>query len=216
MSVRWSEGGGARMHSRDDFPPHDAESVRAFIAVRMSARVEDEIAGAISELARASEGVKWVRRENLHVTLKFLGAAVNPRKLEPLAEALHDVAASTTEFDTLARGAGGFPNLDRPRVVWVGLHGVEPGTLAALASRVEGAAADCGFERERKRWTGHLTIGRVRDDRHVGGLRAAATAMRDREFGISKIESLTLYRSHLGDQVSRYEPLATFLLKHRD
>ena len=204
------------MHSRDNFPPHDAESVRAFVAIRMSSRVEDQIAGAIDELARSSEGVKWVRRENLHVTLKFLGAAVKPRKLEPLAGALHDVANSTTEFDTLARGVGGFPNLDRPRVVWVGLHGVEPGTLAALASRVEGAAAQCGFERERKRWTGHLTIGRVRDDRHLDGLRAAAGALRDREFGTSKIESLTLYRSHLGGEASRYEPLATFLLKPRN
>jgi len=204
------------MHSRDNFPPLDAGSVRAFIAIRMSRRVEDEIAGAIDELARASEGIKWVRRENLHVTLKFLGAAVNPRKLEPLAEALHGVANSTTEFDAMASGVGGFPNLDRPRIVWVGLHGVEAGTLAALASRVEGAAAACGFERERKRWTGHLTIGRVRDDRHLGGLHAAAAAMRDREFGTSKIESLTLYRSHLGGEASQYEPLATFLLKNRD
>ena len=213
MSVRWSEGGGVRMHSRDDFPPHDAESVRAFVAIRMSARVEDEVASAIDELARESAGIKWVRRENLHVTLKFLGDAVNPRRLEPLAEALHDVASSTIELDATASGIGGFPNLDRPRVVWVGLRGVEPGTLAALASRVEGAAAECGFERERMRWTGHLTIGRVRDERHIGGLRAAAHAMRDREFGVSRIESLTLYRSHLNEQGSRYEPLATFLLK---
>jgi RNA 2',3'-cyclic 3'-phosphodiesterase len=100
--------------------------------------------------------------------------------------------------------------------VWVGLRGVEAGTLSALASRVDNASAQCGFEREQKRWTGHLTIGRIREPREIGALQTAAHAMTDREFGISKVESLTLYRSHLGGEASRYEPLATFLLKHRD
>ena len=171
--MHWSEG-GRRTHSREDFPPHDSDRVRAFIAIRMNPEVEDAIASAVEELAGKSEGVKWAPRTNLHVTLKFLGAAVDPRKLEPLAEALHSVAANTPEFDAIARGIGAFPNLQRPSVIWAGLKGVEPGTLAALAARVENATVQSGFEREQKRWTGHLTIGRVRDPRRTGALRDAA------------------------------------------
>lgn len=202
------------MHSRDDFPPSDAKSVRAFIAIRMNSRSEDAISAAINELSSASgDAVRWVKPANLHVTLKFLGPAVDPRRLEPLAEALHEVAAATIEFDAVARGFGAFPNLDRPNVIWVGIQGAESGTLAALAARVDNATALCGFERENRRWNGHLTIGRVRNHRPSAEFRDAARAMAEREFGVSRIESLTLYRSHLSDEGSRYEPLATFLLK---
>lgn len=210
--MHWSEG-GRRTHSREDFPPHDTDRVRAFIAIRMNSHVEDAIASTVEELASKSEGVRWAPRTNLHVTLKFLGPAVDPRKLEPLAEGLHSVAAITPEFDAAACGIGAFPNLQRPAVIWVGLKGVEPGTLAALAARVENAAVQCGFAREQKHWNGHLTIGRVRDARRTGSLRDAAQAMATREFGISRIESLTLYRSHLSNEAARYEPMATFLLQ---
>jgi RNA 2',3'-cyclic 3'-phosphodiesterase len=211
--MHWSEGGW-RMHSRDDFPPSDAKSVRAFIAVRMNSKSIDAIGAAIDELRESSgDAVRWVKPANLHVTLKFLGPAVDPRRLEPLAGALHDVAEMTSEFDVTARGIGAFPNLGRPSVIWVGIAGVESGTLAALAARVDNASALCGFEREQKRWNGHLTIGRVRAHRPSAEFRDAARAMAERDFGMSRIESLTLYRSHLSDEGSRYEPLATFLLK---
>jgi RNA 2',3'-cyclic 3'-phosphodiesterase len=212
MPTHWSEG-GHRTHSRDDFPPRDSDTVRAFVAIRMNAQVEEAIAATIAELTANGPGVRWVPPANLHVTLKFLGAAVDPRKLEPLAEALHRVALGTPEFDVIARGVGVFPNFARPHVVWAGLAGAEPGSLAGFASRVDGAAAQCGFERESKRWTGHLTIGRVRDSHNLGALRDAARAMERREFGRSRIESMTLYRSHLSADGSRYQPLATFLLQ---
>jgi RNA 2',3'-cyclic 3'-phosphodiesterase len=202
------------MHSREDFPPSDTKSVRAFVAVRMCSKSEDAIGVAIDELRGPSgDAVRWVKPANLHVTLKFLGPAVDPRRLATIAEALHDLAMTTGEFDAIAHGIGAFPHLGHPSVIWVGIKGVESGTLAALAARVDNAAALCGFEREQKRWNGHLTIGRVRARRPSAEFRDAARAMAEREFGISRIESLTLYRSHLSEEGSRYEPLATFLLK---
>ena len=205
--VHWA-GGHSREHARDNFPSHGHPGVRAFLAIRMSTQVEEAVAATIEELSRPRDGVGWVRRANLHVTLKFLGPAVDAHRLEHLTGALHHFAIDTDPFELAAEGLGAFPNLQRPRAIWVGLHSAE---LGALASRVEALGLECGFERDNRRWTGHLTIGRVRSLRAFAKTRAAILDLKDREFGTSRIESLTLYRSHLGKENARYEALATYL-----
>jgi 2'-5' RNA ligase len=210
--VHWTEG-HPREHSHENFPPCDAKSVRAFVAVRMNHRVEDAIAATIQDLRRPRDGVRWVARPNLHVTLKFLGPAVDPHRLEPLTTGLHELAMKTAGFDVEASGLGAFPNLEHARAIWVGLHSVE---LGALAARVESTAAAYGFERETRRWSGHLTIGRIRDKRLPSKTRELLNANVDREFGTSRIESITLYRSHLLPEGSNYEALATFLFGKRE
>jgi 2'-5' RNA ligase len=210
--VHWTEG-HPREHAHENFPPRDATAVRAFVAIRMNHRVEDSVAAAIEELRRPRDGVRWVPRPNLHVTLKFLGPAVNPHRLERLTTGLHELAMKTATFEIEASGLGAFPNLEHARAIWVGLHSVE---LGALAARVESTAAEYGFERETRRWSGHLTIGRIRDKRLPTKTREALHANADREFGASRIESITLYRSHLSPTGSRYEALATFLFGKRE
>jgi 2'-5' RNA ligase len=209
--VHWAEG-HSREHARDNFPSHGHPGVRAFLAIRMSTQVEEAVAATIEELSRPHDGVGWVRPANLHVTLKFLGPAVDAHRLEHLTGALHDFAIETDPFELTAEGLGAFPNLQRPRAIWVGLHSAE---LGALASRVEMLSSESGFAHDDRRWTGHLTIGRVRNLRGFSKTRNAILKLKDREFGTSRIESLTLYRSHLGKEGARYEPLATYLFgKH--
>ncbi|WP_428125887.1 RNA 2',3'-cyclic phosphodiesterase [Candidatus Binatus soli] len=212
--THWVEG-QARAHLHDDFVDREARGVRAFVAVRMNEQVEESVAETIGDLKHPRDGVRWVPRANLHITLKFLGPAVDSHRLERLTAGLHQLATKTAPFEVAAAGVGAFPDLERPRTIWVGLHSVEPGALAALAARLETVAADYGFEREKRRWSGHLTIGRVGDQPVAGKTRQALYAARDREFGVSRIESITLYRSHLGPDGSSYEALATFLFQAR-
>ena len=210
--VHWTEN-RPREHSHENFPPHDLKPVRAFVAIRMSAQVEDAVAAMTEKIKQPGDGVRWTPRANLHITLKFLGPSVDPHRLERLTAGLQEVAMKTAPFEVAARGLGAFPNLEHPRSIWVGLHSVE---LGALAARVETAAAEYGFERENRRWSGHLTIGRVRDTHHLSaGTREAMEAAKETEFGVSKIESITLYRSHLAPEGASYEALATFLFHHR-
>ncbi|HEY6420641.1 MAG TPA: RNA 2',3'-cyclic phosphodiesterase, partial [Candidatus Binataceae bacterium] len=136
----------------------EEERFRAFVAVRMSEEVEAAIAALIDELSSPSDGIKWTARANLHVTLKFLGPAVERARLAALAASLNALAAETAPFQLIARGAGAFPNLGRPRALWAGLQSAE---LAALAARVDDVAASAGFARETRRWSAHLTIGRI-------------------------------------------------------
>ena len=203
----WSEN-RPREHSHENFPPHDLKPLRAFVAIRMNQRVEDAVAAMSDAIKRPRDGIRWVPRANLHITLKFLGPAVDPLRVERLTAGLHEVAQKTAPFEVAARGVGGFPNLEHPRAIFVGLHSVE---LGALAARVETACTEHGFDHENRRWNAHLTIGRVRDSHLTAKTREALEAANNTDFGTSKIESITLYRSHLSPEGATYEPLATFL-----
>jgi 2'-5' RNA ligase len=173
----------------------------------MSPEVEDALAGFVEEMRGLASGIRWVRRTNLHLTLRFLGDAVDPKRLAALHEKLTEIAARTAPFVIDARGTGAFPNLSRPRVIWAGLIGDE---LVSLAARVEDAAVDAGFTRERRPYSPHLTIGRVRDLRGWSVARRAIESTAQREFGSSTCESMILYRSVLGQETSTYHELERF------
>jgi 2'-5' RNA ligase len=173
----------------------------------MSPEVEDALASFIEEMRGLASGIGWVRRTNLHLTLRFLGDAADPQRLAALNERLTDIAAQTAPFVIDARGTGAFPNLGRPRVIWAGLIGSE---LLRLAARVEDAAVGAGFARERRPYSPHLSIGRVRDLRGWSAARRAIESAAGREFGSSTCESMILYRSVLGPETSTYDELARF------
>ena len=188
------------------------ERVRAFIALRLDAAVDDAIADLTGRLRapendNPQEGIRWVRRANFHLTLLFLGPSVPRERLAPIADALGAIAKTTASFEIAARGVGAFPNLARPRVIWVGLHG---DALAGLAARVAEATERCGFAPERRVYSPHLTVGRVRSLRSPGRLRRALNEAVDSSFGVSRIERVILYRSELGPQSSTYHELAVF------
>jgi 2'-5' RNA ligase len=199
------------------------ERVRAFIALRLDAAVEAAIAALVERLrARQNDirqndipedGIRWVRRANFHLTLFFLGPAVPRERLASISEALGAIAEATPPFEIVARGVGVFPNPVRPRVIWVGLDGDE---LAALAARVAEAAVRCGFTPERRPYSPHLTIGRVRSLNSPGRLRRALSEVADSNFGVSRIERVIVYRSELGPQSSTYHELAAFPLGPRE
>jgi len=200
------------------------QRVRAFIALGLDGAVDAAIAGLTERLrapengvrqnnippdANRSAGIRWVPRANFHLTLFFLGPAVLRERLAPVAEALGAIAEETAPFEIAAQGVGAFPNLARPRIIWVGLHG---DALAGLAARVAGAAERCGFARERRAYSPHLTIGRVRSFSSPGWLRRAFNEAADSSFGVARIERVMLYRSEPGPRSSTYHELAAFPL----
>jgi 2'-5' RNA ligase len=184
--------------------------VRAFLALRLSAEVERALADFAESLRSAhphGDAIRWVRRANLHLTLRFLGDRVEASTLERLDHALARIAAGTACFTIGVRGVGGFPNLSRPRVLWAGL---QSGELVALAGGIERSAVASGLPAERRAYSPHLTIGRVRD---LGGwdqLRPAIEAAADRDFGRSAVQSMVLYRSMLAVDAASYEELARY------
>jgi RNA 2',3'-cyclic 3'-phosphodiesterase len=173
----------------------------------MSADVEAAIVEMISALREQPNGIRWVRPANLHLTLRFLGNAVDRAVVLKLDEILAGLAGQTSPFMLHARGTGAFPNLDRPRTIWIGLAS---GELMRLARQIEDAAVQVGLAPEARSYTPHLTIGRVRDLRRWQRLRQALAQSSTQDFGSTLVSEMTLYRSIVGGEASRYEALARY------
>jgi len=185
------------------------DKIRAFVALRMSAEVEDAITRLIDSLRHPESGIRWVARANLHLTLRFLGSAVSRSVVVALDPILRKIASCTAPFALAARGTGVFPNVERPRVVWVGLPSEE---LVQLALQIEAAAVASGLPSEGRPYSPHLTIGRVRDLRGWHRIRQSLRQASDQDFGSTQITEMVLYRSILGREASQYQELARYPL----
>jgi 2'-5' RNA ligase len=141
--------------------------------------------------------------------LRFLGAAVDRNLLLPLDKTLHEIGSQTSPLMLNARGIGAFPNLDRPRAIWIGLVGEQ---LIGLAQQVEDAVAQAGLASERRPYTPHLTIGRVRDLRGWQEIRHVLRQSSNQDFGSAQISEMILYRSILGGETSQHQALARYPL----
>ncbi len=172
-----------------------ADSLRCFIAVGLPADIREGVGGFTETLASRVRGVKWVVPDKLHLTLKFLGPVERPRVPE-LAQALEEAAARRPPFRVCFRGAGVFPKPERPRVVWIGISEGGP-ELAALQEAIEARIAPLGYPRERRHFTPHLTIGRVKTVHRPGILAAALAEVEDRVWGDCVVPGVQLIRSQL-------------------
>ncbi len=131
--------------------------MRLFVAVDLDDKCSEAVARLVGALKTCAADVKWVAADKLHYTLKFLGETdLEPEKI---AKALKTVR--TGKFELELRGLGCFPNSKAPRVVYVGT-GAGGESLKLLAEAVETSLEPLGFEREKRGFTSHLTIGRVK------------------------------------------------------
>ena len=137
--------------------------MRLFLAVFPPAVVQRAAFGLIQALRRPGDGVSWVKPENLHYTLRFLGE-VGEDGARRAAEAAAEAAAKSRAFAAALGGLGAFPNARRARVIWIGMsEGGE--ALVALARDLDRALAQRGFGAPDKPFSSHLTLGRVREPR---------------------------------------------------
>ena len=180
-------------------------SIRAFVALELGAAVRERLAGAIEDLRPRVSGVKWVRPEGIHLTLRFLGPSA-PEALEQLRPLLARAAAACPAADVPLSGFGLFPERGAPRVLWV--SAVLPSAFLELQRACESAAVCCGFDREPRAFSPHLTLGRWRD-------RAARPTLSPRDLGAARLDKLALVSSDLRPGGAVYTPLASFPLAPR-
>jgi 2'-5' RNA ligase len=181
------------------------EEPRLFVAVPLSEAARAAVADVV-EAIRAGEpegrGVRWVRLDGLHVTLRFLGPTPEARVAD-VSAAVTDAAAAMAPFDIRIAGADAFPPVGRPRTLWLDLdRGVDE--LTALASRLDDALATAGWERERRPFRAHLTLARA-DGVRAGPATVAALRAAAEELAIeSPIDRIVLFESITGSGRARY------------
>src|SRR6266436_2218684 len=138
------------------------EHYRLFVAIGMPEHIKDAMAAAQAELREAlpERGVTWTKREQLHLTLKFLGN-VDIQCVDALNEQLRASCQGFAPLTLRARHVGAFPNARFPRVVWVGLTDAE-GQLPKVQSAVEAASQNFSVLEPEKKFTGHVSLGRAK------------------------------------------------------
>ena len=168
--------------------------IRTFLAVEISDEVRSKAESLIGTLSGLAEGVRWVRPENLHITLQFLGE-VEDRELNDICRRVAQAASQVPAFSCDCRGIGAFPDLRRPSTVWIGVDG--PEDMLELHRRIEGAMAELGFPRERRPYRPHLTLGRIR--RRTGNLALAEMigGLSDTDFGSFSVNEVVAFSSEL-------------------
>ncbi|MCZ6784871.1 MAG: RNA 2',3'-cyclic phosphodiesterase [Proteobacteria bacterium] len=150
-------------------PDAEAEPIRAFFAVELGAEACAE-AAAVADVLHArpgGDGVRWVRAEGLHVTLRFLGN-VDADAVPALVGHVAGRIAGHSAFELALGRVFGLPNDHRPRVVAVDLVPHEP--LESLAASVEEGVVAAGFAPEPRSFRVHATLGRVRRGRRAVSL----------------------------------------------
>ena len=145
--------------------PDGRDSIRTFICIEVPRTVKERIENLQRALRQNNAQISWVKPSNIHLTIKFLGD-VRRSKIKSVCDSVERAAKGLSQFDIEVGTAGCFPSARSPRVLWVGLGNV-PGGLKQLHSNVETELAREGFPREQKRFSPHLTIGRVRSPQNA-------------------------------------------------
>jgi len=182
------------------------DAYRAFIALPLSPIVLDYLAGVQGCLATQGIRARWVRLESMHLTLKFLGQLA-PDKVDAVVAALDRVAAHHAPLQLTTLGLGGFPNIGRARVLWVGI-GSQSARLGCLQQDIEIGLSALGWPKEKRPFRGHLTLARAKGrrpfERHIGDLLARCEPNEPVAF---VADQMTLYRSHLRPEGAVYDTI---------
>ena len=171
------------------------ETFRAFIAIDLPVSVRSSLSEAQELLKLQSFRVKWVRPPNIHLTLKFLGS-IDVADVEKVAGAMALVTKNSTAVSLAAKGIGVFPNIRRPRVIWIGLSG-QLEMLQDIQQSLDGHLAALGFPKETRGFKAHLTLGRVKGKINSDRLKAAMSDLEGFESGLFDVNRIILFKSEL-------------------
>jgi len=186
---------------------------RLFVALPLARPIVAELTALVHLCRRHAPFVRWVHPEHLHITLKFLGDVEAGQEEQVTAEL--EALQELPPFQFNLADVGAFPDQGRPRVIWTGIADGRQ-EVAHLAGQVDLLLSRCGFEREERPFSSHVTIGRVKDG---GDFHSLWNAMKANTFVGARCtaQEVQLVHSTLTPRGPIYAPLASFALRgHKD
>lgn len=184
---------------------------RCFLAVPIPPDICAMASKWVGTVGPGARGVKWVAPEDMHLTLKFFGG-VDDRGVFEISRAIQELARDREMFSVEVHGLGAFPDIDRPRTIWAGI-GEGREDLLNLQQQLDASLEALGFTRERRRFSPHLTLGRVRGEADFGELPERLRMGAELPLGAMEIEELTLFSSELHRHGPEYTRMATAHLR---
>jgi 2'-5' RNA ligase len=180
------------------------EKIRSFIAVDITDNVLlQKIVDSQAELSRTGADIKLVEPENIHATVRFLGE-VSTSLMDQVKNELAQIVFHP--FPMELRGVGAFPSAHRPNVLWVGMSKGDK-DLQKIFSELEPRLRGLGFPGEKRGFSPHITVARVKSDRNREALFSAIADMTDKEFGSMSVESIKLKKSVLAPKGPIYSTI---------
>lgn len=180
--------------------------MRLFTGLSIGPAVLEALTRLQQELKPAAP-LKWSPIENLHITMKFIGAWPEDR-LEQMIATL-SAMPKTHAFPVTVSRLGFLPNPHRPRTLLTGVQGGPE--LSTLAASIEDALVTIGCSREERKYTPHVTLARIKDE-DIRGLRERIASMTDLNFGSFEATHFHLYASKPGPRSSIYTVVESFPL----
>jgi len=180
------------------------EQIRSFISIDLEdQQILSRITSILSSLQSLGGDLKPVERENIHLTLKFLGN-VSASKLSEVKSSLQQLLFSA--FTAEIKGAGAFPNLNRMNVIWVGVN-EGWSQVEQIYEQVEKLLSGLGFRRENRPFSPHITIARVRSGRKRDEVANFLQRLTEESFGTITVDKVRLKQSTLSSSGPKYSTL---------
>lgn len=191
------------------------QPIRAFIALQLPPTIKDYLYQLGRQLGQQlpSTSVNWVNSNAMHLTLVFLGDGVTAAQVSQLTSLLDNVAAAYTPFTLQLDKLGSFPNPKAPRVIWVGLSDAT-NSLHMLKSQLDKALEPLGWRPEKRWYTPHLTLGRVKDTHAVS--RTFLPFGKPVQTLTFPVTAVHLFQSTLTPRGAQYDIVHTSHLKGED
>lgn len=134
--------------------------IRTFIALEIADAIKEQLTHVQNQLMNKGAELKWLKKENIHLTLRFLGE-IDEKIHNKIFDLMNHVAENVSSLNLSLAELGMFPNENRPNIIWVGLGG-EVEEVRQLSERCDYYLATAGFEKRKNNFNPHLTIGRIK------------------------------------------------------
>jgi len=189
--------------------------MRLFVAINFSDDVRKKIGSIIRELQQLPSDIKWVDDSNLHLTVQFLGN-VPEDQIPAIVNVLNHSVTGINNFRLDLGGVGVFQSVERPRVLWMGISG-DTAILSRLQRQVQEGLRQLGFKPEKRRFSPHLTLARVRSPFGFPNILGKAEMLvgKNEKFVSANINSIELMLSELSSKGSNYFVLSRISLSGR-
>jgi 2'-5' RNA ligase len=188
--------------------------IRTFVAFALPGQVLERLRKHADRLKARRLPVRWVKPENIHLTVKFLGD-IRPSEVDPVFQAMRATAAACRAANLSAGGLGVFPGIKKPRVLWVGVTG-ELEALSRVHADLETRLEQAGFPREKRPFKSHLTLGRFKEGVDPKSLAEILGSCSDISPAPFEARELTLYKSDLKPSGAVYTELKSVCLAGPD